>query len=172
MASPFPPPSPAPTTPTPPATIHHAGGLPPPSGQVSGPAVAITNPIPAPKVKKWSIGALFGADDERNQLEKDGSQSHNIRRIAAYGALLLATLMYGSALVVLGAMLGFIETPNKKVNFEWHELATMLVPLFTVPTVLLIGVLRMTSRTQEEVPKSAQEALGQMVQKIFDKLTD
>lgn len=80
--------------------------------------------------------------------------------------------MYGSALGVLGAMLGFIETPNKKVNFEWHELATMLVPLFTVPTVLLIGVLRMTSRTQEEVPKSAQEALGQMFQKIFDKLTD
>lgn len=110
--------------------------------------------------------------DERNQLEKDGSQSHNIRRIAAYGALLLATMMYIGAFVVLGVALGFIPTVEKFKELDWHILATMLVPLFTVPTVLIIGVLKVTTRTQDDVPQSVQEALGKMVEKAFDKLTE
>lgn len=174
--------------PIPPQSAAPVSGAPVPSapsagtgGQAQGPdptvpdlstADPIPNPIPVPNVQSSWWRFWERSTDERNQLEKDGSQSHNIRRIAAYGALLLATMMYIGAFVVLGVALGFIPTMVKIKELEWHILATMLVPLFTVPTVLIVGVLKVTTRTQDDVPQSVQEALGKMVEKVFDKLTD
>ena len=54
----------------------------------------------------------------------------------------------------------------------WHIVVAVLVALFTVPTVLVIAILKVTSPNQStEMPASVYEALGKMVEKAIDKIT-
>ncbi len=128
--------------------------------------------VPAKSRSRW---LSWFERDERNQLEKDGEQSHRIRRIAAYGGLGVACLLYLAGLVAIALVLGLLS----RFGFErvtadmWHIVVAVLVALFTVPTVLVIAILKVTSPNQtSEVPASIHEALGKMVEKAFDKITD
>lgn len=131
--------------------------------------------IPEPKIPStgrgwWPFG---GERDERDQLEKDGSQHHNIRRVAAYGVLLIALLMYAAGLAAIGIFLGLCpKYPPIKAEM-WHIVVAVLMALFTVPTVLAISVLKITgsNKSSDSIPSSAQEAIGNMVVKLFDKLS-
>lgn len=130
-------------------------------------------PVEPPKVTAW--WRFSGPEaDERDQIEKDGSQSHNIRRIAAYGGLVVVLLLYccGIAAIVLflGLMPGHADKAAKPET--WHLVALVLAALFTVPTVVLLAVLRATTRRDEGLPASVHEALGQVVMKLVDKVVD
>ncbi len=118
----------------------------------------------------------WGTDeqDERNQLERDGSQSHNIRRVASYGALAVVLGMYGFGVFVIALFLGLVPCFPAVGADKWHIVVTVLAALFTVPTVLLLAVMRSTTATRrdEGLPQSTHEALGQAVSKIFDKIVD
>jgi hypothetical protein len=51
-----------------------------------------------------------------------------------------------------------------------HIVVAILIALFTVPTVLVIAILRVTSPAQDsELPTTAHEAIGKMVEKAVDK---
>lgn len=132
--------------------------------------------IPEPVVPPTGIfQAVFGQSvDERNQLEKDGQQSHNIRRFAAYGALLVALLMYAGGAVVVAAFLGVIPGQERVKPEMWNIVVTVLAAAFTVPTVLVLAVLKSTvsKSKEEEIPNSVHEALGKMFTNLFDKLID
>lgn len=130
-----------------------------------------SQPIPPVEVPKASLGWLWRSEpDERGQLEKDGSQRHNVRRVAAYGGIFFAGLLYLAGLGAIGLFLGLLP-PHKPATADmWHIVVAVLVALFTVPTVLVIAVLRVTGpQADESLPPTAHEALGKMIEKILDK---
>lgn len=134
-----------------------------------------SQPIP-PVVPAKSRSGLFSwfERDERNQLEKDGAQSHRVRRIAAYGGLIVACVLYLAGLVAIALVLGLLSHLGfERVDADmWHIVVAVLVALFTVPTVLVIAILKVTSPNQStEMPTSVYEALGKMVEKAIDKIT-
>lgn len=112
-----------------------------------------------------------GAPDERGQLEKDGSQRHNVRRLAAYGGIIFAGILYLAGLLAIAFFLGVLP-PHKPATADmWHIVVAVLVALFTVPTVLVIAVLRVTGpQADEGLPVTAHEAMGKMIEKAVDKL--
>lgn len=127
------------------------------------------HPIP----KKWNFWFFGWEKDERNQLEKDGSQSHNIRRIAAYGAIALAACLYVAGVGAIALFLGLIPSIAAATADMWHIVVAVLIALFTVPTILIVSVLRVTTPAQStELPTTVHEALGKMLEKIVDKVTD
>jgi len=131
-------------------------------------AAQIVPPIKAPSTKWWSTGL---ERDERKQIEKDGSQNHNVRRLAAYGGVAVSALLYLAGLGSIALFLGLI--PGYKIvdPLMWNIVVAVLVPLFTVPTVLVIAILKVTSSSQTyELPATAHEAIGKMIEKITDKI--
>ena len=147
------------------------------SGAGSTPANAQTGSaqivpaISAPPSKSWWQGG--NERDERKQIEKDGSQSHNVRRLAAYGGVVIAAVLYLAGIGAIALFLGLIPSNGRVDSAMWHIVVAVLVALFTVPTVLLIAILKVTSPSQaSELPTTAHEALGKMVEKVIDKICD
>lgn len=122
-----------------------------------------------PEVKVVEKGP---SERERNQIEKDGSQSHRIRRWAAYGGIGFAFVLYVAGLFAIGLFLGLFPGCHKGADpAMWHIVIAVLVPLFTVPTVLLIAILRTsTPSPNTELPASSHEALGKWIEKVVDKI--
>lgn len=140
---------------------------------LSGVSIGETQIVPPVHPPKKSGMWLFNRErDERNQIEKDGSQSHNIRRIAAYGAILFAGFLYVAGVIAIMLFLGLTPWRDAATSDMWHIVVAVLIALFTVPTVLIIAVLRVTSPAQaSELPTTLHEALGKMLEKIVDKVT-
>ena len=144
---------------------------------VSVPATSATHSVPIPPVdtpakKSGLFGWLF-PPDERKQFEKDASQSHNLRRFAAYGGLIVATILYGAGLCAIAVFLGIWPHTEKVTSDMWHIVVAVLIALFTVPTVLVIAILKVSAPTQDsELPATVYEALGKIVEKVVDKLVD
>lgn len=135
------------------------------------PSVQAVPEIAPPK----SGGGWFssGQIDERKQYEKDGSQSHNVRRLAAYGGVIMAGILYLSGLAAIALFLGLLPCYPRVDASMWHIVVSVLVALFTVPTVLLVAILKVTSPAQtDELPATAHEALGKMLEKVVDKIFD
>jgi len=129
-------------------------------------ATSETIPPVQPPTKSWR---LWGPD-ERKQFEKDGSQSHNVRRVATYGGLFVAIILYTAGLFVIAVFLGLWPGSVKIASDMLHIVVAILIALFTVPTVLVIAILRVTSPAQDsELPTTAHEAIGKMVEKAVDK---
>lgn len=130
----------------------------------------VVPPVVAPATRWWQF---WQERDERNQLERDGSQSHNVRRLAAYGGVAFAGLLYLCGLASIALFLGLVPGTPRVDATMWHIVVSVLVALFTVPTVLLIVILKVTSPSQtSDLPTSVHEALGKMVEKVVDKVCD
>jgi hypothetical protein len=130
-------------------------------------------PVNPPSQKWWPSGWWPFAEDERKQFEKDGSQSHNVRRWAAYGGLIVAIILYAAGLYAIAFFLGVLPGAVKVTPDMWHIVVAILIALFTVPTVLVIAILKVTSPAQDgELPTTVHEAIGKMVEKAVDKFLD
>lgn len=133
-------------------------------------ATQIVPPIKAPSTKWWPFGR---ERDERKQIEKDGSQSHNVRRLAAYGGVVFAAVLYLAGLGAIALFLGLLPNHERIDASMWHIVVAVLVALFTVPTVLVIAILKVTSPSHaSDLPTTAHEALGKMFEKFVDKVCD
>ena len=129
----------------------------------------IVPPVSPPAAKWYQFGKK--EFDERNQIEKDGSQSHNVRRLAAYGGVVVVSVLYLAGLGAIALFLGLIPGHAKVDAPMWHIVVTVLIALFTVPTVLLIAILKVTSPSHaSELPSTVHEALGKMCEKVVDKI--
>jgi len=107
---------------------------------------------------------------EHSQLERDGIQSHNIRRLAAYGALLLALVLYVAGLFSVALMLGFVGGERFSADM-WHIATVIVMALFTVPTLLVLAVLRASAKSSESKDiVIVHERIGQVVLKFLEKL--
>jgi len=111
---------------------------------------------------------------ERNQIERDASQSHNIRRLAAYGALFVAFLMYVAGLCAVVRIAGLLPAVSPFAPDMWHIATIVVIALFSVPTVLVIAVLRASvkANAQEELTATTlHEWAGKAVVGAVEKLT-
>jgi len=107
---------------------------------------------------------------EHSQLERDSIQSYNIRRWAAYGALLLALVLYLAGLFAVASMLGFVGYGRFSADM-WHIATVVVMALFTVPTLLILAVLRTSAKSSEtrEII-TVHEHVGRAVLKFLEKL--
>jgi hypothetical protein len=130
-------------------------------------------PQPKPPARTWyrRLWPFSTEIDERNQIERDSSQSHNIRRVIAYGAMVMVLVMYCSGLFAIAFFLGITPHGHPVEPEKWHIVVTVLVALFTVPTVLAISVMRLSAGKAEDIPKTVHEWLGKVVEKAAEKFT-
>ena len=113
-----------------------------------------------------------GSSPEVIAFEHDGKKmDRNVRRVVAYGAIATTAIMYGVG-VWLAITFSTAFTPGNAAQ-GWHIVAAILVPLFTVPTVLTLAVLRSTSvATKDADADSLHAAIGTKLMAILDKLVD
>lgn len=109
---------------------------------------------------------LFGANEAKQTLDV------NVRRIAAYGATFLALCLYGCGIYAIAVFMGLTCFPKAKAE-EWHIVVAVLIALFSVPTVLMISVLRGTNgNTQGGEDHQLAEAVGQKIIQLVEKWLD
>jgi len=104
------------------------------------------------------------------QLERDDIQNYKIRRLAAYGGLLLALVLYLAGLIAVASMLGFFGGERFAANM-WHIATVVVMALFTVPTLLVLAVLRTSAKSSETKDVViVHEYIGRAVLKFLEKL--
>ena len=114
------------------------------------------------------------AKAELDMFERNLRQQYWIRGFAGGLGLVMCALLYVSGIAAAAVFLGLCPyLPAAKPDM-WHIVVATLAALFTVPTVILLAVLRTVAveKKDEGMPTSVHEALGQMLTKIVDKLTD
>lgn len=133
-------------------------------------------PIEGGSLPPVDLSSLPGADSMRGDEEKAfarGGQvlDRGLRRIAGYGALVIAGVLY---LVGLCLAVKFSRAvPIGTVAPSWHIVAATLAALFTVPTVLVLAVLRSASiKTKDAEADSLHAAIGTKVMAVLDKFID
>jgi hypothetical protein len=95
-----------------------------------------------------------------------------LRRIAGYGALFLALGMYAAGLFAIGLFIGLWPCIAEPAEAEqWHIVVAVLIALFSVPTLLLLSVLRSTSLMRKDAEVDSLHAvLGEKVLGLMEKL--
>lgn len=124
-------------------------------------------PEPTPLEKK-EANTTFG--------EKGRKLDHSLRTLAGYGALLLALVMYSSGLAAIALFLGLFPCIAPPVEADqWHIVVAVLVALFSVPTFLVVAVLRSANLLRKEAADDShdpdwREALMRLMEKVVDKV--
>lgn len=139
----------------------------------NGPTQPSPDAMAIPEIKAGSgkVGASEHA--ELNQFAKDSIQTHGIRRYAAYGGLVFVGVLYIAGLFAVARFLGVYPAACMVGQEVWHIVAAVLFVLFSVPTVLLIAILKSTSPSaQSSLPPTAHEAIGRMIERLIEKLTE
>ena len=113
--------------------------------------------------------------EERQKYSTDGKRlDHSLRTWAGYGALGLVVLMYAAGMGAIGLFLGLWPCIVPRATHDmWHIVVATLVALFSVPTVLLLAVLRSASlHTKDEEMDSVHAAVGQKLMGMIEKWMD
>lgn len=97
-----------------------------------------------------------------------------MRRVAGYGALIFAGCFYLAGLAAaihfsgLGCALGW-----PLFSGSWHISTSILVALFSVPTVLVLAIFRNTAvPAKDSETDSMHAALGSKLMQILEKTID
>jgi hypothetical protein len=90
--------------------------------------------------------------NEEDAYKMDGKLLDlRLRRFAGYGALLLAFAMYAAGLLAVALFVGAFQCHERYDADMWHIVTAVLIALFSVPTFLLIAVLRSTSVSKKDL---------------------
>jgi len=135
--------------------------------KIGGATEIVATQIPRPHGTSQEMAEL-------SQLERDASQNHNIRRVAAYGALACAAALYAAGLYAVAHIVGLVSEVHRFTPEMWHIATIVVAALFTVPTVLILAVLRATSKAAQprgHAGEAIHEWLGRTVVDAVEKLT-
>lgn len=131
-------------------------------------------PLPTqipPVVAPGPTGAL--ARKEKGQFTDAEELDHSLRKWAARGGLVGVALFYVAGLLAVGLVLGVCPHYPAVSADKWHIVVSVLVALFSVPTVILLAVLRSASlMRKDEASDSLHEAIGQKVMSVLDKVIE
>lgn len=132
---------------------------------------AKSEPLPPVDVSSLSEEDALRANEEAAFARQGAQLDRGLRKYAGYGALSVAAVLY-----VTGVCLAIEFSKPSPVGIpgpSWHVVAATLAALFTVPTVLLLAVLRSTSRPAKDAEAdSLHAAIGTKVMSLLDKLID
>ncbi|WP_162593951.1 hypothetical protein [Variovorax sp. PBL-E5] len=94
----------------------------------------------------------------------------NLRRASGYAALVIAGLLYVAGLGAIAVFMGLVPKIPAASNDHWHLVVAAVAALFSVPTVLLLAVLRSTGNFQKDAGvDSIHEAVGKKVMGVLEK---
>lgn len=153
----------------------------PPANQV-GQEEQASPQIPPVEVPAIDTAAAKEAEGDFGAKALDVS----VKRVAAYGALSVALVLYGiGAVIVWKAMSGLDCAISTKVSSSgsvvdwcpaqigpesWHPFVGALVALFSVPTVLVITVLRAVASSKKDPgADSVYAAIGEKLVSVIEK---
>ena len=129
------------------------------------------NGIPLPVEVPPDTGALEKA--ESTSFGDGQKLDHRLRVVAGYGSLIFALALYLSGLGAIALFLGLCPSYPAAESDMWHIVVATLVALFSVPTVLLLSVLRSTGQSRSSAESdSLHSAIGERVMQLFDRLID
>lgn len=150
-------------------------GLPPTTATSSQPPASSLPPAAGVPLPPVVVPQPKPIDSAETDWYAHGQQlGHRLRRIAGYGGLLLALVMYAAGLCAAALFMGlWPEIVPRATGDMWHIVVPTLVALFSVPTVLLLAVLRNTSNAaKDEELDSIHAAVGQKVMDLIEKWID
>lgn len=109
---------------------------------------------------------------EAKELEGPGQRlDHLLKSWAGYGALVIAAVSYVSGFLLIALFAGVFPRYPRVDAESWHIVVAMLVALFSVPTVLVLAVLRNSVTAQKAASAdSLHEAIGQGLVGVLDRL--
>lgn len=94
-----------------------------------------------------------------------------VRRYASYGALSVALVLYAFGLFAMLYFFGLLPVCPGRIPTDWHVYVTTVLALFSVPTVLVLAVLRSTGKgAPGGSDEQMHEAIGSRVMNLFDAL--
>ena len=106
---------------------------------------------------------------EKSDLSDAERLDLGLRRSAGYAALAIAVLLYAAGLFAVGGFVGLYPCWIAPAQPEgWHIVLAVVAALFSVPTFLLIGVLRSTGKSGggDGAPASAVDLLVKVLEKL------
>lgn len=128
-------------------------------------------PVPPPE----NVGSLEEA--EHHFLTESEELDLSLRAWAARGGLLAATVLYAAGLFALTIFLGVFERWPAVDAAKWQIVVTTVVALFTVPTVILLTVIRSSAPSMREPKLDASTTnlhtlLGEKLLGLLEKLAN
>jgi hypothetical protein len=113
------------------------------------------------------------AKKEKGQFTDAEELDHSLRKWAARGGLVGVAVFYIAGLLAVALVLGICPNYPAVSADKWHIVVSVLVALFSVPTVILLAVLRSASLIRkDEASDSLHEAIGQKVMSVLDKVIE
>ena len=99
---------------------------------------------------------------------------HKLRYLAGYGALGLAMLMYLFGVAAIWLFMGLSPCLVPRATADmWHIVVAVLIALFSVPTFLLLAVLRSTNLLRKnDQEDSLHGVVGEKVLGALDRMFD
>lgn len=137
-------------------------------------SLPLPEPIPEPIEIPAEIPPTPGPKEKAEQagIEGKGRElDHSLRTWAGYGALAFACLMYAAGLLAIALFLGLFPCWPRVQADMWHIVVATLVALFTVPTFLVMAVLRSSGAVRKDADAdNLHAAIGEKAMKVLDKL--
>jgi len=131
-----------------------------------------TDPAELPPIDVNSLPVDAAGSDEEKAFDRDGQRlDRSLRRAAGIAALWFAAFFYLAGLMAAMHFAGL----GGRFKFEgsWHIVTSVLVALFSVPTVLILAVFRATSAVKKDSDTdSLHAAIGSKVMGLLDKVID
>lgn len=123
-----------------------------------------------------AIGAVEGARKIEEIFLTEAQQLDlSLRAWAARGGLAAAAVLYAAGLFSLSVFVGVFEHWPAVGADKWHIVVTTVVALFSVPTMILLTIIRSSSSGKAEPEPATQNLhalIGEKVLNLLEKIAE
>jgi len=113
--------------------------------------------------------------DESPLLTPPQALDLSLRAWAARGGLAAAAVLYTAGLFALGVFVGLFDHWPAAQPDQWHIVVTAVIALFSVPTLILLTVIRSSAQAKQGADPSTANLhtlIGEKVLNLLEKLAD
>jgi hypothetical protein len=129
-----------------------------------------------PGLSRLEAVALHNAHEvERHFLSRPEELDLSLRAWAARGGLVTAAVLYTAGLFSLSVFVGVFEHWPAVSADKWHIVVTTVVALFSVPTMILLTIIRSSSSEKAKPDPATQNLhslIGEKLLNLLEKLAD
>ncbi|OWQ48276.1 hypothetical protein CDL60_06780 [Roseateles noduli] len=121
------------------------------------------------------VAAALDNDVERGFLTRPQALDLSLRAWAARGGLAAVAVLYAAGLFSLSLFVGVFDHWPAVSADKWHIVVTTVVALFSVPTMILLTIIRSSSSVKTEpdaATKNFHTLIGEKLLSLLEKLAD
>ncbi len=99
----------------------------------------------------------------------------SLRAWAGRGGLAASAVLYLAGMFALGVFIGLFDHWPAAQPDQWHIVVTAVIALFSVPTLILLTVIRSSSpakQTNDPATANLHTLIGEKVLNLLEKLAD